>query len=348
MSASNSNFSKGEAGHEGFDGAWRGRDLTQTHLNGSGGCAEMIAPSAKKLWGLEAKDGKSLALNHLNHEGVWRDPTWAAPGEHAVTAPLAMGGRRGGFPGAAGDPGGILSPRGSDGPGGLGVKMVEYVLGTSPTGDKSGQAPGGLEQRMRVLHLDDKDQKDGGKSQQSPKDVQDQGVNGQVAQQQVNGQDDDKGFNRTPGGISGLDPATMGLIKQPPPVEGGGGGGPLHPHQHALHHLPPHHALGPHLGVTLAESVNQQFADHFADTQQAAAGQGYDQTHQQFAAQQQHQVENAVLQQQQQHNFDVQASPDLTACGNDQVTNSSRSFSCRFLCFLFAWLDQWAPGETTL
>ncbi|XP_076254783.1 maternal protein pumilio-like isoform X4 [Rhynchophorus ferrugineus] len=288
--------------------------------------ANMIAPSAKKLWGLEAKDGKSLALNHLNHEGVWRDPTWAAPGEHAVTAPLAMGGRRGGFPGAAGDPGGILSPRGSDGPGGLGVKMVEYVLGTSPTGDKSGQAPGGLEQRMRVLHLDDKDQKDGGKSQQSPKDVQDQGVNGQVAQQQVNGQDDDKGFNRTPGsrqpspaeedlskngvvapgGISGLDPATMGLIKQPPPVEGGGGGGPLHPHQHALHHLPPHHALGPHLGVTLAESVNQQFADHFADTQQAAAGQGYDQTHQQFAAQQQHQVENAVLQQQQQHNFDVQ------------------------------------------
>lgn len=45
-------------------------------------------------------------------------------GEHAVTAPLAMGGRRGVFPGAGGDPGGILSPRGSDGPGGLGVKMV--------------------------------------------------------------------------------------------------------------------------------------------------------------------------------------------------------------------------------
>ncbi|XP_030751566.1 pumilio homolog 2-like isoform X3 [Sitophilus oryzae] len=284
--------------------------------------ANMIAPSAKKLWGLETKDGKSLALNHLNHEGVWRDPTWAAPGDHAVTAPLAMG-RRGGFPGGAGDPGGILSPRGSDGPGGLGVKMVEYVLGTSPTGDKSGQVvPVGLEPRMRALHLDDKDQKDGGKSQQSPKDGQDQGVNGQVAQQQVNGQDDDKGFNRTPGsrqpspaeedlnkngivapgGIGGLDPATMGLVlKQPPPVDGGGG--PLHPHQHQLHHLPPH--LGPHLGVTLAESVNQQFADHFAETQQAAAGQAYDQTqHQQFAAQQ-HQVESAVLQQQQ-HNFDVQ------------------------------------------
>lgn len=41
-----------------------------------------IAPAAKKLWGLEAKDAKSLALHHLNHEGgVWRDPTWAAPGK---------------------------------------------------------------------------------------------------------------------------------------------------------------------------------------------------------------------------------------------------------------------------
>ncbi|XP_066143874.1 pumilio homolog 2-like isoform X2 [Euwallacea fornicatus] len=287
--------------------------------------ASMIAPSAKKLWGLETKDGKSLALNHLNHDGVWRDPTWAAPGDHAVTTPLAMGGRRGVFPGAGGDPGGILSPRGSDGPGGLGVKMVEYVLGTSPTGDKSGQTvPGGLEQRMRVLHLDDKDHPKDKGSQQSPKD--EQGVNGQVVQQQVNG-DDDKGFNRTPGsrqpspseedlnknglvtvgGIGGLDPATMGLVlKQPPPVDGPGG--PLHPHQ-LHHHLPQHHALGPHLGVTLAESVNQQFAEHFADSQQAA-GQAYDQSqHQQYAAaQQQHQVDNAVLQQQQQqqHNFDVQ------------------------------------------
>lgn len=47
-------------------------------------CLLQIAPSAKKLWGLEAKDGKSLALNHLNHEGVWRDPTWAAPGMFCI------------------------------------------------------------------------------------------------------------------------------------------------------------------------------------------------------------------------------------------------------------------------
>lgn len=68
------------------------------------------------------------------------------------------------------------------------------MLGTSPTGDKGGQTvPGGLETRMRVLHLDDKDHPKDKGGQQSPKDDQG-GVNGQVGQQQVNGQDDDKGF----------------------------------------------------------------------------------------------------------------------------------------------------------
>lgn len=44
-----------------------------------------IAPAAKKLWGLEGKDAKSLALHHLNHEGgVWRDTTWAAPGKKKI------------------------------------------------------------------------------------------------------------------------------------------------------------------------------------------------------------------------------------------------------------------------
>ncbi|KAH1001945.1 hypothetical protein HUJ04_005899 [Dendroctonus ponderosae] len=74
------------------------------------------------------------------------------------------------------------------------VVLVEYVLGTSPTGDKSGTTvPGGLEPRMRVLHLDDKDHPKDKVTQQSPKD--EQGVNGQNSQQQVlNGQEDDKGF----------------------------------------------------------------------------------------------------------------------------------------------------------
>lgn len=88
-------------------------------------------------------------------------------------------GRRAAF--AGGDTGNILSPRGSD-TGGLGVKMVEYVLGTSPT-NKDNM---GLEPRMRALHLEDKD-KD---KPQSPKDGE---VNGQPIQ---NGQlsEDEKGF----------------------------------------------------------------------------------------------------------------------------------------------------------
>lgn len=52
--------------------------------------------------------------------------------DHPVSQPIPMGGRRGaGFPGA--DAASILSPR--DASGGLGVKMVEYVLGGSPTGN---------------------------------------------------------------------------------------------------------------------------------------------------------------------------------------------------------------------
>lgn len=110
-------------------------------------------------------------------------------------------GRRGGGgfatggAGTTGDTGGILSPRGSDN-GGLGVKMVEYVLGTSPTGKES--MAHGLEPRMRALHLQDDKDKD--KPAQSPKEQEcnggQQGVvvvqNGQVG---VPGsQDDDKGF----------------------------------------------------------------------------------------------------------------------------------------------------------
>ncbi|KAK9869452.1 hypothetical protein WA026_003206 [Henosepilachna vigintioctopunctata] len=253
------------------------------------GVVASIAPAAKKLWGLEGKEPKSLALNHLNHHdgGVWRDPTWAAPVEHPVSASLM--GRRGGFPG--GDTGSILSPRGSDNGAGLGVKMVEYVLGTSPTNKDN---ISGLEPRLRVLHLEDKD-KD---KPQSPKEVE---VNGQSLQ---NGQmsEEEKAFNRTPGsrqpspaedelsknGI--LDPSIVVMKPQE------------HLPQHMAHHLPPH--IAPHLGVTLAESVNQQF-EHF--TEQPPPNAYEQQAHQQYPPPQNHQVDNAVLQQQQQqHNFDVQ------------------------------------------
>ncbi|XP_022918908.1 maternal protein pumilio isoform X2 [Onthophagus taurus] len=247
-----------------------------------------IASSTKKLWGLEGgKDGKGLALHHLNHvEGVWRDPTWAAPVEHPVSAPLTMG-RRGGF--AGGDTGNILSPRGSD-TGGLGVKMVEYVLGSSPT-NKDNM---GLEPRIRALHLDDKD-KD---KPQSPKEE----VNGQAVVQNGQVSDDDKSFNRTPGSRQ-PSPAEEDLPKngllEPSVVIMKPSQEPLPPH--LQQHLQPH--LGPHLGVTLADSVNQQF-EHFAE--QPPPGGPYDQQHQYPPPPPQpHQVDSAVLQQQQ-HNFDVQ------------------------------------------
>lgn len=118
-----------------------------------------------------------------------------------MSAPLAMGRRAGGAfttggVAVAGDTGGgILSPRGSDN-GGLGVKMVEYVLGTSPTGKES--MAHGLEPRMRALHLQDDKDKD--KPAQSPKEQECNGgqpgvvvvQNGQVGGS--SNQDDDKGF----------------------------------------------------------------------------------------------------------------------------------------------------------
>lgn len=123
-------------------------------------------------------------------------------GDHAVSASLAMGRRPAGFAtgtatgtvGADTSVSGILSPRGSDN-GGLGVKMVEYVLGTSPTGKDSSM--GVLDRRMGTLHL--QDDKDKEKPAQSPKEQECNGgptvvvvQNGQVGGGP--GQDDDKGF----------------------------------------------------------------------------------------------------------------------------------------------------------
>lgn len=117
--------------------------------------------------------------------------------DHTVSQPIAMSGRRS-YPAVAtagtgvGDSGGgILSPRGSD-TGGLGVKMVEYVLGSSPT---SKDPLGVLEPRMRVLGLGDGD-KDKDKAA-SPLSKEENGVmqNGNVPLQNgVSVLDDDKGF----------------------------------------------------------------------------------------------------------------------------------------------------------
>ncbi|CAB0010084.1 unnamed protein product [Nesidiocoris tenuis] len=107
--------------------------------------------------------------------------------DHAVSQPITMGPRRSGsFPG--GEANNILSPRSETS--GLGVKMVEYVLGTSPTSKD-------LEPRMRALVLTDGgEKKDKDKAPSSPyeagakKDME----NGVTQNGVQNGLDDDKGF----------------------------------------------------------------------------------------------------------------------------------------------------------
>ncbi|EFN69739.1 Pumilio-like protein 2 [Camponotus floridanus] len=129
---------------------------------------------------------------------MWRDSTWSTS-DHAVSQPISMGtGRRvgvgTGYHHQASEVGTVLSPRSSE-TGGLGVKMVEYVLGSSPT------TPKDLEPRMVSLRLNtDVDKKEKEKGSASPFDStkDDTGPQGNGLASQ-NGLDEDKGFNRTPG-----------------------------------------------------------------------------------------------------------------------------------------------------
>ncbi|XP_022118026.2 maternal protein pumilio isoform X2 [Pieris rapae] len=249
-----------------------------------------IAPAAKKLWdkgpgaGGDSKGPPQLPPLQLNPEQMWRDSTWSAQVEHNVGVPM-MGTRRGvAFPG--GDASSILSPRDTAG---LGVKMVEYVLGGSPTA--GGVASGGNEKvagvvsGLRGMVLEERNEEKSG----SPfdKDLHELHDHGQLPNGLHNGQEDDKAFNRTPGS------------RQPSPAEEDGGVGvnqgvgvrngeaafPLLPphalpaHQpQPLHHLPhlqhPQHHPGMlgvaplqglphpqhpqiHPGMTLNDSMNQ-------------------------------------------------------------------------------------------
>lgn len=141
---------------------------------------------------------------------VWRDSTWSTQGE-PLLAPRRSYTQDNGPTGSTG----ILSPR--DSTGGLGVKMVEYVLGGSPTNKESPLAS--LEPRLRALKFDDNDKvgstlfvqrkqflksifsqqsNDDKEKANSPFDVnglkkEDQ-VNSSNGVVVVNGIDDDKGF----------------------------------------------------------------------------------------------------------------------------------------------------------
>ncbi|XP_021181803.1 maternal protein pumilio isoform X5 [Helicoverpa armigera] len=258
---------------------------------------DMIAPAAKKLWdkgpgaGGDSKGPPHLPPLQLNPEQMWRDPTWSAQAvEHNVGVPM-MGTRRGvAFPG--GDAGSILSPRDTAG---LGVKMVEYVLGGSPTVssrinyshlvEAGGVATGGGEKvpgvvaGLRGMVLEERPED----KSASPfeKDLHELHEHGSLPNGLHNGQEDDKAFNRTPGS------------RQPSPAEEEAGAVrngdapafpllPPHalpqPQPQQLHHLPhlshPQHHPGMlgvaplqglphpqhpqiHPGMTLNDSMNQ-------------------------------------------------------------------------------------------
>uniref|UniRef100_A0A182MSQ6 Pumilio n=1 Tax=Anopheles culicifacies TaxID=139723 RepID=A0A182MSQ6_9DIPT len=164
--------------------------------------------TAKKLWEKGGTNDVKVAaaatgplpplqLHGTTDHQVWRDSTWSSQGD-AILAPRRI------FQHApetnpTGSTG-ILSPR--DSTGGLGVKMVEYVLGGSPTNKESPLAS--LDSRFKGLKFDDgdkaSDDKDKANSPFETNGVKKEevvpGTNGVVM---VNGIDDDKGFNRTPG-----------------------------------------------------------------------------------------------------------------------------------------------------
>uniref|UniRef100_A0A182UX22 Pumilio n=1 Tax=Anopheles merus TaxID=30066 RepID=A0A182UX22_ANOME len=165
--------------------------------------------TAKKLWEKGGSNDVKVAaaatgplpplqLHGTTDHPVWRDSTWSSQGDAILAAP-----RRIFQHGAESNPTGstgILSPR--DSTGGLGVKMVEYVLGGSPTNKESPLAS--LDSRFKGLKFDDgdkaSDDKDKANSPFETNGVKKEevvpGTNGVVM---VNGIDDDKGFNRTPG-----------------------------------------------------------------------------------------------------------------------------------------------------
>ncbi|RWS14230.1 pumilio 2-like isoform X1 [Dinothrombium tinctorium] len=142
-------------------------------------------------------DEKSLFLP----DPQWRDPTWSTcnnsnASEHAVSQPIMLPRRRGSFPGS--DPPSMLSPRLSD-TGGLGVKMVEYVLRSSPTSKE-------LDSRMSRLHTglnNDSDKKKDKSYDADGKVHKDDGRDSIQANGIIhNGLDEEnsnKSFNRTPG-----------------------------------------------------------------------------------------------------------------------------------------------------
>ncbi|XP_028164494.1 maternal protein pumilio-like isoform X3 [Ostrinia furnacalis] len=221
-----------------------------------------IAPAAKKLWdkgpgaGGDSKGPPHLPPLQLNPEQMWRDPTWSAQVEHNVGVPM-MSTRRGVTAFQGGDAGSILSPRDTAG---LGVKMVEYVLGGSPT-EAGGVATGGGGEKvagvvagLRGMVLEERPED----KSASPfeKDLHELHEHGPLPNGLHNGQEDDKAFNRTPGS------------RQPSPAEEEAGA-VRNGDAAAFPLLPPHHLQQPplhHLPHLTHPQVRQGDADRAASS----------------------------------------------------------------------------------
>ncbi|XP_064552758.1 maternal protein pumilio isoform X4 [Drosophila montana] len=296
---------------------------------------EMITTStAKKLW--EKSDGKSGAsntpggpLNPLqipgvgDHSSVWKDHTWSTQAENILAPPRPRGYPHGGASDNSNSGNaGILSPRDS-----TCVKMVEFVLGGSPTNKESPLSS--LEPRMRNLKFDDNDKSHDDKEKaNSPVDTNGLKKDDQVTNTNgvVNGIDDEKGFNRTPGSRQPspaeetlprpptlLDPTHHGGFPQMPHFNhmlmdhgqghgmgnnsvGGGGGGAAYAHQQMaaqMSQLQPPMMNGVGAGMPMAAQspmLNHQGAQAGGPNHMESSGNLLQQ------------------QQQQQQNFDVQVS----------------------------------------
>lgn len=167
-----------------------------------------IAPSAKKLWGVD--DNKPEESKGLFLGDQWRDSAWSTghPSEHAVSQPIMVQRRSGSYPGGSGDVSSVLSPRSSE-TSGLGVKMVEYVLGSSPTAKD-------LDSRISRLGIDEK-KKDKTSSPYDNKAKDQDNGNVQTNGIMQNGLEDEKSFNRTPGSRQ-PSPSEDELNKNPVPL----------------------------------------------------------------------------------------------------------------------------------
>lgn len=153
-----------------------------------------IPASTKKLWALEETGPKPEDSKGIFLGDQWRDHTWSTGGhattsEHAVSQPIMVQRRSGSYPGSEGAS--MLSPRSSE-TSGLGVKMVEYVLGSSPTIKD-------LDSRMGRMHVGPPNVGDPDKVKKG-KEGKLKDVDGRAAVMQANGIlhngiDDDKVYN---------------------------------------------------------------------------------------------------------------------------------------------------------